>query len=137
MNVALWIVQVLLAAAFLMVGTMKSFTPIHEIATQMAWAAAVPEWVVRTAGFSEILGGLGLILPSITRILPRLTPLAASGLGTVMILASVLHLSRGEFGSLLPNTILLGLAVFVAWGRTRKVPIEARGTRTPRSALAS
>ena len=36
---------------------------------------------MRIAGVAEILGALGLILPAATRIMPILTPLAASGRG--------------------------------------------------------
>jgi hypothetical protein len=67
-----------------------------------------------------------LILPAATRIKPSLTPLAAIGLTTVMALASITHLVRGEV-QMLPVTILLGgLAAFVAWGRSRKAPIAPR-----------
>lgn len=136
MKVALWIVQILLAAMFLMAGVMKATTPLGELATQMAWVSAVPPWVPRLAGVSEILGAIGLILPAATRILPALTPLAAAGLATVMALASGLHLTRGEFGMLPLNAMLFAAAVFVVWGRTKKVRIEPRRTAAPSAVRA-
>ena len=41
-----------------------------------------------------------------------------------MILAMAFHLSRGEANALPSNIVLGGLAAFVAWGRTKKVPIK-------------
>jgi len=72
------------------------------------------------------LGALGLILPAATRIQARLTPLAAAGLVTVMLLAALLHVSRGELGVLPVNLVLGGLAGFVAVGRAKLAPIPPR-----------
>ena len=69
-------------------------------------------------------GAIGLILPAATKIKPTLTPLAALGLLTIMILAMAFHLSRGEAQALPINMVLGGLAAFVAWGRTKKAPIR-------------
>ena len=125
MNISLWIVQVLLAVVFGMAGALK-MTPIDTLAQQLAWASTVPELLVRFIGVSELAGAIGLILPSVTRIRPGLTPLAAAGLVVVMILAAGFHISRGEIGALPINFILGGLAAFVAWGRTKKAPIRPR-----------
>ncbi|MBL9037244.1 MAG: DoxX family protein [Archangium sp.] len=125
LHIALWVVQVLLGLAFLMAGTMKATKPIAELATQMPWAGAIPEALVRFIGVSEFLGGLGLILPSALRIQPKLTPIAASGLTLIMILAGGFHTMRGEAG--LPiNLVMGGLAAFIAWGRFAKAPIAPR-----------
>ncbi|MFT3712139.1 MAG: DoxX family protein [Archangium sp.] len=126
LNIALWIVQVLLALAFGMAGLMKSTAPIEELAKQMVWPGAVPPALVRFIGVSELLGGIGLLLPSLTRIQPKLTALAAAGLVVVMILAAGFHVSRGEYGGLVPNFVMGGLAAFVAWGRFKKAPITPR-----------
>lgn len=125
MNVALWIAQLLLAAAFGMAGAMKATTPIAELTPKMPWVANLP-YLVRFIGVSELAGALGLLLPALTRIKPWLTPLAALGLVVVMVLATAFHILRGEY-PVLPVPLLLGaLAAFVAWGRTRKAPIAAR-----------
>ena len=125
-NIALWVVQVLLAAMFLMAGATKLTQPMDALATQLPWTTAVPELLVRFIGLAEIAGALGLILPSALRIRPRLTVLAALGLVVVMVLASGLHASRGEFGMLPMNAVIAALAGLVAWGRTRKAPISPR-----------
>jgi putative oxidoreductase len=125
LDISLWIVQVLLAAAFTIAGLMKSTQPIAELAKNMPWTGVIPAALVRFIGVSELAGGLGLVLPAATRIRPLLTPLAATGLLTIMVLAAGFHLSRGESGPLI-NFTLGALAAFVAWGRLKKAPIQAR-----------
>jgi putative oxidoreductase len=126
MNVMLWSVQVLLAAAFGMAGVMKSMMPIDTLVLQVPWADDVPLAMVRFIGISELAGAIGLILPALTRIRPGLTPLAALCLAAVMLLASLFHISRGEFGAL-PITVVFGvMAAFVAWGRGTMAPIAPR-----------
>ena len=126
LHIGLWVVQVLLAVAFFMAGLTKVTQPLEALAAQMPWTTAVPGALVRFIGTVEILGALGLILPSATRIQPRLTPLAALGLVVVMVLASGVHVTRGELGMLPVNFVLAALAAFVAWGRSKKAPIVAR-----------
>ena len=127
MKIGLWIVQVLLALAFLGAGFMKLTAPIDElVANGMLFAGDIPVFAVRFAGLAELLGAIGLILPAATRTLPVLTPAAASGLVTVMVLAVALHISRGGLPMIAPNIVLGSLAAFVAWGRFKKLPIEPR-----------
>jgi putative oxidoreductase len=125
MHILLWVVQVLLACAFGMAGVMKSTQPVEALVQGgMAWAGQMPLAMVRFIGVSELLGAIGLILPAATKIKPSLTPLAALGLLTIMILAMAFHLSRGEVQATPINIALGGLAAFVAWGRTKKAPIR-------------
>lgn len=127
LHVGLWVAQVLLAAAFLMAGGTKVSAPIEQLQAQMPWVSGAMGGAVRFIGLVELLGGVGLILPAATRILPKLTPLAAYGLLTVMVLGSITHLSRGEYPMILANLVLGGLAAFIAWGRSKKAPIASRG----------
>ncbi|MBX3013544.1 MAG: DoxX family protein [Caldilineaceae bacterium] len=117
MNIILWIIQILLAAAFGMAGFTKLSQPIDALSGMMPWVAAVPLLLVRFIGVAEIAGALGLILPWLTKIQPRLTALAAVGLALVMILGAAFHATRGEFGNIGANVLLLVLLAFVAWGR--------------------
>ncbi len=126
MKTGLWVAQVLLALVFGAAGTLKTLTPAAELAQTMPWVAHVPDWLPRVAGISEVLGALGLILPSALRIKPVLTPIAAAGLVLVMVLAGALHASLGEFQALPANLTLAGLAAFVWWGRTKALPIDPR-----------
>ncbi len=81
---------------------------------------------MRFIGAAELAGAIGLILPAATRILPKLTALAATGLVLVMILASGYHFLHGEAARTPVNFLLGGLAAFVAWGRFGRAPILAR-----------
>ncbi len=126
LHVGLWVAQIVLALMFGMAGVMKSTQPIDALAAQLVWPGAVPPAMVRFIGVSELLGAIGLVLPAATRIQPKLTPLAAAGLVTVMALASVFHLTRGEFGGIAFNAFLGGIAAFIAWGRFRGAPIAPR-----------
>jgi putative oxidoreductase len=126
LHVTLWVAQVLLAAAFGAAGTMKLTQPAANLAAMMPWTAAVPLKLVRFIGTAELAGALGLLLPSLSRVQPRLTALAALGLVVVMGLAAVFHLSRGEAAMLAPNLVLSGLAAFVTWGRGTAAPIAPR-----------
>ena len=127
LHVTLWVVQILLGTMFLYAGVIKATQPIAELAQKMVWPGAIPAALVRFIGWTELLAGLGLILPAATRIKPWLTPLAGAGLTTIMVLAGLFHASRGELGALPINVVLGGLAAFVAWGRWKKAPIAARG----------
>ena len=126
LGVALWVAQALLALAFGMSGFMKTTQPLPELAHRMAWVSAVPGPLVRFIGVAELAGALGLLLPSLTRVRPRLTPLAAAGLTTIMVLAGAFHLSRSETPFIKINFVLGALAAFVAWGRLRGAPIAPR-----------
>jgi uncharacterized membrane protein YphA (DoxX/SURF4 family) len=127
LHVSLWLVQILLAGMFGMAGVMKGTAPISELSQKMAWVSSTPVVLVRFIGLSELAAAIGLILPAATRILPRLTPIAASGLVAIMILAVPFHLQRGEVNLIGIPIVLGALAAFVAWGRFRGVPIEGRG----------
>lgn len=126
-NIGLWAAQLLLALFYLYAGYNKLTQPIEALgAMGMGFALFVPELLTRFIGLAEVLGAIGLILPAATRILPRLTPLAALGLTTIQVLAIALHVSRAEFMVLPMNLVLLALSLFVLWGRERKAPISAR-----------
>ena len=126
LSASLWIVQILLGVAFFTTGTMKLTQPLELLAANMPWVTASPAWLARFIGVAELAGAIGLVLPSVTRVAPRLTSLAAIGLVIIMVLASCVHLSRGEVGILPATFLLAGLAAFVAWGRGVAVPIVAR-----------
>jgi len=117
MNVALWIVQGLLALMFLMAGVTKVMQPKEKLAGNMAWVEDFSGGQVKTIGVLEVLGAIGLILPAATGILPWLTPLAAIGLSLTMIGAIIVHIRRGELSMIIVNIVLLALAAFVAYGR--------------------
>ena len=117
MNIVLWIIQGLLAVAFIMAGIMKLSQPVEKLKSNMAWAEDISPTNIKLIGLLELLGGIGVVLPQATGILPWLTPLAAVGLAATMIGALFFHLRRKEMTSLPVNVVLLALAIFVAYGR--------------------
>jgi len=117
MSTALWIVQGLLAAAFLMAGLMKVVKSKAELSERMGWVDDFSEGVIKAIGGLEILGAIGLILPGISGITPVLVPLAAVGLGLTQVGAIVVHGRRGEMQHVVVSVVLLAMSAFVAWGR--------------------
>lgn len=119
MNIALWIIQVLLALLFIFAGVMKFIMPVEEMTKQMP--VAVSGLFLHFIGVCEILGGLGLVLPMLLRAKPWLTPIAAIGLAIIMLGAIGFTLKLGIMQALLPVVVEL-LLVLVAYGRWRLVP---------------
>jgi uncharacterized membrane protein YphA (DoxX/SURF4 family) len=126
MNIVLWILQVLLALAFLANGIMF-LAPPPDIAVLMN--ATLPRWCQVFLGIAEVAAAIGLTVPGITRIQPQLVPVAAGGVMVVMISATVMHVARGEYSSALTTLLLLGLATVVAYFRQRRLPIAPRTAR--------
>lgn len=132
-HIAFWILQALLALAFLGAGMGKLFQPYDAVAAQMAWAREFPPVAVKLIGLAEVLGAFGLLLPSILRVLPILTPIAGAGLSVLMLGAVGTHVKLGEppFAAL----VLAVLAAVVAYGRFKVARIQPRG-EAPKAALA-
>ena len=124
MNIVLWILQVLLAAAFFAHGWLV-LAPPPDIAKQML--AELPRWFWVFLGIAEILAAVGLTLPGLTRILPGLVTWAAVGIMIVMVSATIWHIARNEISSAAITLVLLAMATFVAYARSRILPIRARG----------
>ena len=102
MDIVLWIVSILVALVFVAAGVNHA-TRRDTPRPGMEWMLAVPTPLLTTIGILEILGGVGLILPRITGVAPWLTPLAASCLAVLMILAAVFHLRRRETQNAIVN----------------------------------
>jgi putative oxidoreductase len=124
MNVTLWILQALLAAAFAAHGWML-VSPPPELLPIMNEQLGVAFRIF--LGVAEIAGAVGLLLPAMTRRLPWLTPVAAGCLAFVVASATVLHLVRSEISAAVSTTILFLVAAFVAYGRWRLRPIAPKG----------
>ncbi|MEU0407651.1 DoxX family protein [Streptomyces griseorubiginosus] len=117
MNVFLWILQGVLAALFVAAGVTKSTQSREKLIAQLPWVSDVSTPVVRLIGVAELAGGLGLILPGAFDIATVLTPLAATGLAVIMVLAMGVHARRKEPQAIGFNAILLIVAAVVMWGR--------------------
>jgi len=117
-----WALQIFLGIYFLATGIIHLVVP-EGLPDLMSWMYDLSTPVHWIAGLAEIAGGLGLVLPAATRIAPRLTPLAATGLALLMLSAAVWHATRGELRSIVGNVVVAALLVLVAYVRTRVHPI--------------
>jgi hypothetical protein len=123
MNIVIWIVQGLLAVAFLAHGLLF-LSPPPEVAAQIN--ASLPRWFSLSIGVAEMVGAVGLTLPALTRIKPWLVSWAAAGIMIVTASATVFHLARSEWSSAAITVLLFTMATCVAYMRHRMLPIAAR-----------
>ena|SRR5579884_3046559 len=122
MNIVLWIVQVLVAIGFFMVGFMKAFQPLETLAKSFKWVPSFPAAFVRFIGFSEMLGAIGIVLAPLTHILPWLAIAAAVGFILAAGGGAVVHISRHEYGAISINIVLILLSIFIIYGRMALAP---------------
>jgi uncharacterized membrane protein YphA (DoxX/SURF4 family) len=123
MNIALWVLQALLALVFVAHGWLF-LAPPADIAVQMN--ESLPRWFQLLLGTAEILAAVGLILPGVTRILPGLVVWAAGGIMFVLVSATVWHVIRDEMSSAVVTLVLLVMATVLAYMRQRVLPIQPR-----------
>lgn len=126
MHVLLWVCQTLLAVIFVVAGRMEATFAVSDIARIAPALVSLPVPLIRFIGIIELVGALGLIVPAATRIYPVLTPWAAVGLATIMVLAIGFHVMSGVTDVLWGNVAIGALAAFVAWGRFTIAPIQPR-----------
>lgn len=117
MNIALWIVQILLALLFMFSGVSKFLMPADEMAQNMPPFLSLG--FIYFIGVCEVLGGIGLVVPWLTKIRPALTPLAAFLLFVIMIGATVIT-AMGQAALAIIPAVVGSLCAFVAWGRRAK-----------------
>lgn len=125
LNILLWAAQLFVGVSFAVIAWIKLVTPIPELAAMWPWTGQYPEAMVRGLGLIDLIGGLGIILPTLTRVRPNLTVTAAAGCALLQICAMTFHLSRGEAEATPVNAVFLVLSLFVFWGR-RRYPVPAR-----------
>lgn len=118
MNIVLWIIQVVVALLFLFSGGTKlvmSAKAMQDMAPP--GSIMLPGLFIKFLGVVEVLGGLGLLLPGLTKIRRGLTPLAAIGLLIIMIGAVVVSLmGPGASTAILPFVTGI-LCIVIAYGR--------------------
>ncbi len=122
MGTLLWILQWLFGAYFLITGVMHFLVP-PGLPAAMGWMYELSTGLHYISGTAEILGGLGLIVPGLTKIKTWLTPLAGLGLVLVMAGAMVFHIQRGEVVNIGMNLILAAVSAFIAYGRWKLQPL--------------
>ena len=123
--IGLWTAQVLIFLFFGIVGAMKLFMPVEKLAAMWVWPGQYPLWFLYGLGVIDIAGGVGVLLPALTKIKPGLTVVAAWCGIALQICATVFHFSRGEADHTPANFVAIGLLFFIIWGRTKVAPIRA------------
>ncbi|MFI9112433.1 DoxX family protein [Streptomyces venezuelae] len=120
MNLALWIVAGLLAAAYLAGGAYKVVTPKAKIAAaghSGRWVEDFSAGGVKAIGALEALAAVGLVLPAALDIAPGLVPVAATGLLVIMVGAAITRIRRRELNLVVVDVVYIVLIGFVVWGR--------------------
>ncbi len=107
-KIALWIVTIVLAVAFLLFGTLKLIGAEPLAGEFTKWG--YPVWFRLLIGVAEV-GGAVLLL------LPRTVALSAAGLGVLMVGAVFTHLKAGEGPQAVPAFVLLVLLAIIGYGR--------------------
>ena len=121
-NGLLWILQVFLALFFgLASGAPKLLVP----ADALPLPIPLPQAFVWFIGTCEVLGALGLLLPGLTRVQPRLTTIAALCLAALTVCAAIYQLLAQQPANAVFALAIGALAAFVAYGRTRLAPLSA------------
>ena len=106
---------------FTLIGVAKLTTPIEKLSQDMAWVSSFTPWQLRAIGSLELLVGLGVLLPHLTKVVPVLTPISAVCITRIMVGAMILHGVRGEMSFVMMNATILLLAGFVGYGRSRSL----------------
>lgn len=127
LKIGLWVAQVFVGLMFCYSGYLKLAMPLTALAEMgMAWPSEVSPIFLTFIGVVDLAGGIGILLPALTRIKPQLTVWAALGCSVLQVCAIIFHGMRGEFAVLPFNFILLALALFILWGRSKRAPITPR-----------
>lgn len=117
MNTLLWLVQLLLALTFLAFGLLHLLRPRDKLLQVTPWVEDYPQTLVKAVGALELMGALGVVLPSALGTAPGVVVASAVGLGLISLGGVVVHLLRSERDRVALPAVLLVAAVFVAWGR--------------------
>uniref|UniRef100_UPI003216FDFA DoxX family protein n=1 Tax=uncultured Draconibacterium sp. TaxID=1573823 RepID=UPI003216FDFA len=117
MNIILWILQIILAAIFLTLGSIKTVLPKEKLVKVFEWADDFSKNKLKVIGSFEIIGAFGLFIPGVYSMPEILIPLASTGLAIIMVLAAITHYNRGEKSDLILNIVLFILLAVVIVGR--------------------
>ena len=126
MNMMAWVLQIVLAVAFLLHGLLftVAYGPVAKRAEARGRAPSSMSPALRQfIGVAELAAAVGLLLPPAVHILPWLAPLAAAGLVVVMVGAAIFHARKSEFTETAVTVFLGGLAAVAVFLRWQVVPL--------------
>ncbi len=123
MNAVLWLLQIVLALAFLALGLLMLTQSRERLLRVAGWVEDFPQPVVTAIGVLELLGAVGVVLPGILGVAGVVVPVAALGLAVLLVGAIATHLLRGEQDEVAAPVLLLVAAAAVAAGRLSAWPL--------------
>ena len=126
MNMVAWVLQIVLAVAFLLHGLL--FTVAYlPVAKRREARGRPPSSMVpafrQFIGVAELAAAFGLTVPPAVHFFPWLAPLAAAGLVLVMVGAAIFHARKSEFPEVAVMVLLGGLAAVTVFLRWQVVPL--------------
>lgn len=114
MEATIWILKTLVSLLFVLVGIFKLTLPKTKLLDKgMKGLINMDQKQIKLAGFLEVLGAIGLILPSLVKIYPLLSAVSSIGLALTMIVAIKINYQLKL--SVIPNIIILILCLFIAY----------------------
>ena len=120
MNILLWVLQVALAVLCIAGGAYKivEFGKLQEFVAAMR---ALPQGLWMCLGAFECVAGLGLVLPRVLRVQPRLTPIAAAAVAAESVLVSAIYVAYGDYSPLVFTVAMAIMAAVIAYGRSARM----------------
>jgi len=116
MDIALWIVQVLLGLAFVITGSFKLFQTREKIiASGGTWAEDFKPGIVKTIAGVELISALLVIVPRLLGHGHYLTFIGTASIALIMTGSIYIHIRRKEFQHAIINLVLLLMALFVVY----------------------
>ncbi len=125
MNIALWIITGMLAAAYTAGGAgqlLLTRQQYRALGPSQHWVDDFGPGHIKTIGTLKLVGVVGLVAPPLTGIAPFLSPVAACGLMLLMAGAATTRFRRSEWGYLTGDLAYLAAFAFLAWGRFALAP---------------
>ncbi|MEK2688791.1 DoxX family protein [Bdellovibrio sp. GT3] len=122
MNIALWVLQILLAL-HTGIGALWKFS--HTAEQTMPSLALIPDGVWMGLAIVELLCATALVIPGILKRHTLLTPIAAGLIGFEMLIFCTLHFFSGDRSPqpVIYWLITAGFCAFIVYGRTIRRPL--------------
>lgn len=118
MNIALWVLQVILGIKFISVafthGVRHDQAQMQQSIQKMG---PVARPLLILIAILTLAGAVSLVAPAVFAALAWITPLAAAILAALMLCSIAFHIHCREKPAIFADTILFALAAFVAYGR--------------------
>ena len=114
MTTIIWIFKGLIGLLFAFVGINKVFlSKVTLLDKGMKGLKNLDEKQIKVAGILEVLGAIGLILPTLLNFYPLISAISAICLGLTMIVAGAINYKLKL--SIVPNILIFVMCIFIAY----------------------